>query len=156
MKIILFSLLCLFLIGISSSISAQYTEVDSHIKYTEVDSRIKLPQIFLQLELRDSNGNLVTYIEAEQIIVIYPLELNEFLDNQSYKEFLIKDGKAYEIIQWQGKTEKFDKRHVYSLFNLYAPEQNEFNLVLTANHNSYKTQPGDTLRVFWTIIRPAS
>ena len=43
-----------------------------------------------------------------------------------------------------------------SLFNLYAPEQNEFNLVLTANHNSYKTQPGDTLRVFWTIIRPAS
>ncbi len=80
MKIIVISLLLLFLIGISSYSYAQYTEPDSHTK---------VPEVMLQLELRDSDENFLTYIEAKQIIVIYPLELNEFLDKQN-KEFLIK------------------------------------------------------------------
>ena len=147
MKIILISLLCLFLIGISSYSYAQYTVVDSHTK---------VPEVILQLELRDSDGNFLTYIETEQIIVIYPLELNKFLDNKIPKEFLIKDGKSYELIQWQGQTEKFDTQHAYSQFSLWVPEQNLFREVLVLRHNSYQTQPGDTLTVYWTIIRPAS
>jgi len=91
MKIILISLLCLVLIGISSY---------SYAQYTEVTSDTKVPKVMLQLELRDIDGNFITYIETEQIIVIYPLELNEFLDNQNNKEFLIKDDKVYEKIQW--------------------------------------------------------
>ena len=147
MKIIVISLLLLFLIGISSYSYAQYTVVDSHTKVTEV---------MLQLELRDSDGNFLTYIEAKQIIVIYPLELNEFLDNKSDKEFLIKDDKPYEVIQWQARTEKFNKQHAWSQFDLWAPEENNFKSVLTVRHNSYQTQPGDTVTVYWTIIRPAS
>jgi len=146
-KIILISLLCLVLIGITSYSYAQYTLVDSHTK---------VPEVMLQLELRDSDENFITYIEAEQIILIYPLELNEFLDNQNYKKFLIKDGKVYEMIQWQGQTEKFNKKHAFSQFDLWMPDQNGFNRVLTVRHNSYQTQPGDTLTVYWTIIRPAS
>ncbi len=146
MKIIVISLLLLFLIGISSYSYAQYTEPDSHTK---------VPEVMLQLELRDSDGNFLTYIEAKQIIVIYPLELNEFLDKQN-KEFLIKDGKAYEVIQWQGKTEKFNKQHAWSQFDLWVPGENEFKKVLTVRHNSYQTQPGDTVTVYWTIIRPTS
>jgi len=147
MKIILISLLCLFLIGISSYSYAQYTVVDSHTN---------VPEVMLQLVLRDSDGNFLTYIEAKQIIVIYPLELNEFLDKQNHKEFLIKDDKTYEIIQWQGKTEKYGEQNVYSQSNLWAYQQDEFKSVLTVRHNSFQTQPGDTLTVYWTIIRPAS
>ena len=147
MKIIVISLLLLFLIGISSYSYAQYTQVDSHTK---------IPEVMLQLELRDSDGNFLTYIEAKQIIVIYPLKLNEFLDKQNHKEFLIKDDKTYEIIQWQGKTEKYGEQNVYSQSNLWAYQQDEFKSVLTVRHNSFQTQPGDTLTVYWTIIRPAS
>ncbi len=146
MKIILISLLLLFLIGISSYSYAQYTEVDSHTK---------IPEVMLQLELRDSDGNFLTYIEAKQIIVIYPLELNEFLDKQ-HKEFLIKDGKAFEVIQWQGRTEKFNKQHAWSQFDLWVNDEGKFKKVLVVRHNSYQTQPGDTVTVYWTIIRPAS
>jgi len=146
MKIIVISLLLLFLIGISSYSYAQYTEPDSHTK---------VPEVMLQLELRDSDENFLTYIEAKQIIVIYPLELNEFLDKQN-KEFLIKDDKAYEVIQWQGRTEKFNKQHAWSQFDLWVPGENEFKKVLTVRHNSYQTQPGDTVTVYWTIIRPTS
>ncbi len=147
MKIIIISVLCLFFIGISSYSYAQYTVVDSNTKF---------PQVMLQLELRDSDGNFLTYIEAKQIIAFYPLELNEFLDNQNNKEFLIKDGKAYEKIQWQARTEKFNKQHAWSQFDLWVPGENEFKRVLTVRHNSYQTQPDDTVTVYWTIIRPAS
>ena len=147
MKIILISLLCLILIGITSY---------SYAQFIPVYSQTNLPEVMLQLVIRDHDGNFITYIEAKQIIAIDHLGLNEFLDNQNYKKFLIKDGKAYEIIQWQGQTEKFDKKHAYSQFDLWIPEQNEFKSVLTVRHNSYQTQPGDTLTVYWTIIRPAS
>ena len=147
MKIIIISLLGLFLIGISSYSYAQYTAVDSHTN---------VPEVMLQLVLRDSDGNLVTYVEGVQIIMINPLKFNEFIDNQSHKEFLIKDGKPYEIIQWQGKTENFNKRHAYSQFILWANDQGEFKKVLLVRHDSYQSQPGDILSVYWTIIRPAN
>jgi len=147
MKIILISLLCLILIGITSF---------SYAQYTVVNSNTKVPEILLQLILRDSNGNLVTYIEAERILLIYPLELNEFLENQNKKEFVIKDGKSYEIIHWQGKTQKFHTKTANSLFNLWAPGQDEFQKIIVVSHNSYQTQPGDTLTSFWTITRSAS
>ena len=146
MKILIFTLFCLFLIGISSS---------SYAQYTEVDSTTKVPEVMLQLELRDSDGNLLTYIEAKQIIVIYPLELKEFLDKQPKKLF-IKDDKAFEIIQWKGRTENFNTQHAWSQFNLWVTLQSEPETVLVVRHNSYQTQPGDTIAVYWTIIRPAT
>jgi len=147
MKIIIISVLCLFFIGISSYSFAQYTEPDWDII---------LPKVMLQLELRDSDGNFITYIEAEQIIAIYLLELNDFLDNQNNKEYLIEDNKAYEKIQWQGRTEKFTKQHAWSQFNLWSFVQDESIPVLTVRHNSYQSQPGDTVKVYWTIVRPVS
>jgi len=148
MRIIFVSLLCLIVIGITSYSYAQWTVSDELDKIPEI--------ILLQLELRDSDGNLITYIEAEQIIGINPLGLNEFLDNQKYKKFLIKDGKAYEAIQWQGPTEIFSRKHAFSGFDLWIPDQNGFKHVLTMRHNSYQTQLGDILTVYWTVVRPAS
>jgi len=147
MKIIVISLFLLFLIGVSSYSYAQFVQVDSHTK---------LPEVMLQLELRDLDGNLIAYVEGEQILAIDHLKLNEFLDNQNRKEFLIKDDKAYEMIQWQAKTEKFDKRHAYSGFDLWMYDQEKWKSVLHVRHDSYQTQPGDTLLVYWTIIRPAN
>jgi len=148
MRIIFVSLLCLIVIGITSYSYAQWTVSDELDKIPEI--------ILLQLELRDSDGNLITYIEAEQIIGIDSLGLNEFLDNEKYKKFLIKDGKAYEVIHWKGVKEKFSKKHAFSGFELRIPDQNTFKHVLTMRHNSYQTQIGDMLTVYWTVIRPAS
>ena len=146
MKIIFLSLLCLILIGITSYSYAQYYMIDSHTI---------LPEIMLQLELRDSDGNLRTYIESKKIIAFDQLMFNKFFEKQN-KEFLIKDGKAYEIIQFQGHTETFGRKHAMSLFILWGPEENTYKKVLAVAHNSYQVEPGDTLRVFWTIIRPVN
>ena len=149
MKIVLFSLLCLFLIGITSYSYAQM------LAATEVTN---LPEILLQLEQRDSNGNLLAYIESEHITGIAPLELNRFLDNlnNTSKEFFIKDDIKYEKQQWEKATETFNKRHAWSAFQLLDIYQNEFVSLLVVRHDSFQSEPSDTIRVFWTIIRPVS
>jgi len=93
-----------------------------------------------------------------KIIVISPLELNRFLDNLNgtRKEFFIKDDKKYESQQWEIKGVTFDKRHAWSATRLIDVIQNEFLTLLQIRHDSYQTQPGDTVRIFWTVIRPVS
>jgi len=153
MKIVLFSLFCLILIGMISYSYAQFTDVSGNTK-------LQLPEVMLQMELRDSNGSLVAYIETEQIIGISPLELNKFLDirNQSTTEFFIKDDKKYEFQQFKTTTTSgtFDEKIAYSSSRLLLPVQEEVLTLLQMRHDSYQTQPGDTIKNFWTIIRPAS
>jgi len=150
MKIVLLSLLCLILIGITSYSYAQFTVVDNNTKF--------LPEVMLQLILRDSNGNLLAYVEADQILSISPVELNRFLDNQNQtrKEFFIKDDKKYESQTWEVRGETINRQHVYSQTRLGDIYQNEFITLLLVRHDSFQTQIDDTVRIFWTVVRPAS
>jgi len=149
MKIILFSLLCVILIGITSY---------SHAQYLEAEEDTELVEVIVQLELRDSNGNLLSYIEADQIIGISPFELNRFLDNlnNTRKEFFTKDDQKYEIQQWEKANEQFGKNLALSVTHLRDIYQNEYVIIINMRHDSFQAEPGDTLRVFWTIIRPVS
>jgi len=149
MKIVLFSLVCLILIGMTSY---------SYAQWTVVNSTTILPDVLLQLELRDSNGNLVTYIESGQIIGIASLELNNFLDNQNqtHKEFFVKDDKKYETQHWEQRPDRFDIKNAYSETRLIDVVQNEFTILLDIRYDSFQSEPGDILRIFWTVTRPVS
>ena len=149
MKIVLFSLLCLILIGMTSY---------SYAQWIVVNSTTVLPEVLLQLELRDSNGFLITYLESDQVIAISPLELNNFLDNQNNtrKEFFIKDDKKFETQQWEQRPDRFDRKNAYSETRLIAVVENEFTNLLDVRYDSFQSQPGDVLRIFWTVTRPVS
>lgn len=134
------------MIGITSHSYAQVTDVKD----------AKIPEILLQLILRDSNGNLLTYIETDQIYKIHSFEFNALLENKNQKEIEIKDGEKYKMIQWEGKTQKFHKKTTISQFTLWAPGEDEFQKIIIIGHNSYQTQPGDTLTVFWTVFNRVS
>ena len=148
MKIVLFSLLCLILIGMTSYSYAEYIVVNKNTK--------DLPEALAQVEIRDSNGDLIAYIETAQIIGFSPPELNRFLDiqNQTHKEFFIKDDQKYESQQWETNTETYHEKLAYSSSAPRDIYQNEFVTILQMRHDSYQTQPGDTMRIFWTMIRP--
>jgi len=164
MKILLFSLLCLILIGMTSySYAAEGDEGDFMIgdveKWIVPDRNTKIDiEVMLQLELRDSNGGLVAYIEADQIIGYAPLELNKWLDaqNQTRKEFFIKDDKKYESQRWEIKGDEYTEKLAYSLTRLIEVYQHELVTLVQIRHDSFQTQPGDTVRIYWTMIRPAS
>jgi len=148
MKIVLFSLLCLILIGITSYSYAQ----------TYDEKNTKLPtKIMLQLELRDSNGNLALYIEAEQILAIYTPGIDRLVDsyNITSTEFFIEDDK-YDVYQWEQSNQTFDTRSAYSTTRLITIYQDEFTKPIIMRHYSIQSEPGDILRIFWTVIRPAS
>ncbi len=107
-----------------------------------------LPQINLQLVLRNSEGQLVSYYETDYAI-IHSLDLtHQFLDSVDNKISFVKDGKTYERIQWQ-KTEYFDG--TYQL-NIYALMYNGYS-TLFMYHGTYFSEPGDTITVSWYIIR---
>ena len=128
----------------------------SYGQYMWVNENTEIPEVLLQLQIRNSEGELVSYIEANKIVAINPSLLDEFLENQTYKKIIVKDEKAFEVIQWQGKTETFDKRYVYSLFILWVTVGNEYESAIEVLHNSYQSEPGDTATVYWTVIRPAN
>ena len=150
MKIILFYLLCLILIGMTSYYYAQWI--------TQFNDTMILPEVVFQSELRDSNGGLVAYIETDQIIGYAPLELKRWLDaqNQTRKEFFIKDDKKYELQQWEVKGDVYTQKLACAATRLLDLYQNEIATLVQMRHDSYQTQPGDTIRQFWTAIRPAS
>jgi len=154
MKIILFSLLCLILIGTTSYSYAVWIKLRDN-----PDKNIELPKVMLQLELRDSNGILISYAEGEQILGIAPFELNRYLDKiqkKTGKEFFMKNDIKYESQQWESRSSPYTDKLAFSTTRLLETYQNEFLPVLDIRHDSFQTQPGDTLRIFWTIIRPAS
>jgi len=165
MKILLFSLLCVILIGITSYSYAAYEDEAGYIDVGSIeewivvkkDTKIDL-ETMLQLELRDSNGGLVAYIETDQIIGYAPLELKRWLDaqNQTRKEFFIKDDKKYESQKWEITGDAYSEKLAYSLTRLIDVYQNELVTLLQMRHDSFQTLPGDTVRIYWTIIRPAS
>jgi len=149
MKIVLFSLLCLILIGMTSY---------SYAEWTVVNGTTILPEVLFQSELRDSNGSLIAYIETDQIVGIDPLLLNSFLDNQNqtHKEFFIKDDKKYESQQWEVTEDKFNQKLAYSTTRLIDIYRHDLVPLLIVLHDSFQTEPGDVLRIFWTVIRPVS
>jgi len=153
MKIVLFSLLCVILIGITSYSYADILEGINPGKDTKLEH-----EVLVQLEIRDSNGSLLAYVESDQILMIRPGLLNRFLDaqNQTQKEFFIKDDKKYEIQQWEIRPDVFAERNAYSGTLLQDLYQNEFYFLVSLRHDSFQVQPGDTARFFWTVIRPVS
>jgi len=149
MKIVLLSLLCLILIGVTSY---------SYAEWTKDVKDIELPKVLIQLELRDANGFLITYIESDQIIGIAPQELNYFLDvqNKTHKEFFIKDDIKYEAQSWEQRPDKFTIKNAYSETRLIDVQENQFINLLDMRYDSFQSDPGDVLRIFWTVTRPVS
>jgi len=107
-----------------------------------------LPQINLQLVLRNSEGQLVSYFETDYALITYLDLTHQFLDSVDNKITFVKDGKTYERIQWQ-KTEYFDD--VYQP-NIYALMYNGYATVMMY-HGPYLSEPGDLITVYWDIIR---
>jgi len=130
----------------------------SYAQFIIVNQTTILPEVRMQSELRDSNGSFVAYIESEQIIGINFSLFYKFLDNQNQtsKEFFIKDDKKYELQQWEVKGDVYTEKLAYAATRLLDLYQNEIATLVQMRHDSYQTQPGDTIRQFWTVIRPAS
>ncbi len=108
-----------------------------------------LPEIRLQLQLRNSDGMLVAYIEPTTFYLINVYSIHEFLDAQEDKTIIIKDGKSYEQIEFEYKHDSMTggEQHATYLFAWKG-----FNPLVT-RFNGYISNADDSLTATWKITR---
>jgi len=107
-----------------------------------------LPQVSLQLQLRNSEGQLVTYLEPTVMYIRNIAWVHEFLDTIEDKKIIEKNGKKFELIQYDSKAFFSTTKQIAGYGIVYKGTH-----VLTFRHDGYITSPGDTLDISWKIIR---
>ncbi len=122
------------------------TEVFATSHNTEDPS---LPLVSLQLQLRNSEGHLVAYVEPTVMYITDLKGIHDFLDTKDSSSIMY-DGKLHELIEYEQKFYFTEKYHgQMASFNMF----NKGESVLAYRHDGYIAQPGDTVDVSWKIIR---
>jgi len=106
-----------------------------------------LPEVSLQLQLRNSEGQLITYIEPTTMIIPNIFLVHEFLDTKN-KTIIEKDGQMFELIQYESTATFSSTKQIATYGMVY---KGMFPLLF--RHDGYITSPGDTLDISWKIIR---
>ena len=108
-------------------------------------------QLFMQIQIRDSDGRLVTYIEGKP--QIYDLgKFTQWLDAQSQKNIISKNGKIYEVLRTSYES-GFSEANTMGGYFVKAPINGRLEYVMYMDHGSYHVQPGDTIKAYLTLVR---
>ncbi len=141
---ILFSSFFLLLISFTSLSFAQ--------TQTSLDDGL---YINVQSELRNSNGQLVSFLESSKFTDLDVHSLYNFLDFEvsvGDDPIVIIDGKKFQIIQ-RTTILTFDSENVIGSTNLSDNlDGQEIHLARFA-HDGLPVVPGDTLQSTWTFVR---
>jgi len=114
--------------------------------------------IFVQTSLRNSDGQLVTYLESSKFSHLNLSALDLFLDfeaSQGSAPIITINGKQYETIR-RVQSQSFDSEGLVASTILYDNVDGKIVLLARFAHDGYATIPGDTLESMWTFIRPVS
>ena len=109
-----------------------------------------LPQINLHIVVRNSEGQLVSYIETDFVYIKNSYLTHTFLDavDDNNKIIFEEDGITYERFQFKN-TEYFSSQRQITAYALHVEDVP----VLLMMHDSYISQPGDSVTTYWDIIR---
>jgi len=140
MKILIFLLIFVVSITLVGESYAQRQE------YPQEDP--SLYEVSLQLQLRNSEGQLITYIEPTTMYITNIGMVHEFLDTKENKKIIEKDGITLESIQYEQIFRFSETKQIATLGMVY---KNTF--ILLFRHDAYLTAPGDTLDASWKITR---
>lgn len=108
-----------------------------------------LPEISLQIQIRNSEGTLVAYIEPSIFFLRSIYMIHQSLDAQEKKTIIIKDAKSYEQIEIEFKHYESTSGMQKSSYALYWKGTD----VLVTRFDGYISKAGDTATASWKIIR---
>ena len=112
--------------------------------------------IFAQIQVTNSDGQLVAYLESKKITIFELDKLNQLLDQNSseiQKSIIVVDGKKYEMIKGIGVF-VHQAPTVVSESIISSTQGSSSQTLAWANHDGYPVVPGDRVTTTWTIIRP--
>ena len=136
-------------LGIEGSVATGAT-IAAAIRPTAAQTHTTI-EVFMQVEVRNANGQLVAYVEGPPDILDLVTTL-DWVEPMAKKSTIIKDGAVRELEQFTQQF-NFSNFDAPSAYYLTLPKGDTISTVFWYNHDSIPVIPGDTFRVFWTIIR---
>lgn len=143
MKIILVSIVISFMIASLAT--------NSYAQPSEQPSQVFL---FVQTQIRNSDGQLIAYLEANKIFIADLDSLNKHLDTLAPQQILSKAGQNYDLFKIDIQN-KITSQTVTSRTALGAVLGGKEVVLAYSDHDGYLLVPGDTVRWTWTVIRAA-
>jgi hypothetical protein len=129
-----------------------FAQIEDHTFETSIGE----DQIYIiaQIQIRDSNENLVGYIETDRITVLNLDEFSEILDEMSANpkntKIITVDEKKYQVITGIG-----DAEYVSDGFVSLSGITSDGETLVYANYGGFQTRAGDLVLTTWTMVRPA-
>ena len=126
----------------------------AQIAWYSFDQQIEDNEIytFVQIEIRDSNQNLVGYIETDRIAYQSLEEFFGILDDMSTNpentKIIFVDNKKYQIITGVG-DETYASDTILSMSGI----TNNGKGLVAANYDGFPVRAGDQVITTWTMIR---
>ncbi len=108
-------------------------------------------EITLQIQLRDSDGQLVAYYEPTRIWIPDSKLAHEYLDIKENKSIISKDGRNLEVITWE-QSESYRGGELETAFGFFK----DGDLAVVDFVDGFLAEPGDTSSKFWKVVRPVS
>jgi len=114
--------------------------------------------IFVQTTIRNSDGQLVTYLESSKFTDLNLKLLGPFLDFEATRgndPIVSINGEEYQVIRRvQSKT--FPRDDLVASTILSDTVDGKLTMLARFAHDGYPVSAGDTLESMWTFIRSAS
>lgn len=111
------------------------------------------PQIFVQIQIRDSQDYLVAYLEPTRVYEFGNINVISHYSDVKTESTFTKDGKKFEQIQFEEKG-NFVENSVMTRHHFYTMGTSG-TLVLTLITDGFPVRPGDSYDIWWTILVPA-
>jgi len=129
-----------------------FAQIADHTFETSIDEG----QIYIivQMQIRDSNENLVGYIETDRITVQSLDELSIILDDMSTNlentKIITIGDKKYQVIVLED-----DSKHPFDTFLSISHITNRGESIAYVNYDGFQIRAGDVVITTWTMVRPA-
>ena len=113
------------------------------------------PYIFVQIIHRDSDGNLLAYLQSDKMTSVDLPALNFLLDHESsLKQDPIYeiDGKKHQVITRQF-VETYDSQNLLASTELLVDMNNIEVMTVRFIHDGFRIISGDTVTTVWSFAR---
>jgi len=114
--------------------------------------------IFMQTSVKNSDGQLVAYLESSKFTNLNQSALDLFLDFETSGDndpITTINDKQFQIIR-RVQTQLFSSEELVASTNLFDNVDENPVLLARFAHDGYAVISGDTLESVWTFIQPAS
>ena len=123
--------------------------------FASVESPVGVPYIFVQIIHKDSDGNILAYLQSDRVTDVNFPALYSMLDHESTR----KQDPVYQInndalqVITRENTLQFDTSLMHASTRLLIDVDDQPVQIVRLPHDGLRVLPGDTIKVIWIFAR---